>query len=43
MMRTPIWQPVDREGETIITVYRTPVTCGRDKDGKLVIDDRRKK
>lgn len=41
-MREPVWQPRDREGEIMITVYHTPVTIGRDKNGKVVVDDRRR-
>lgn len=40
-MREAYLYLVSKDGAHITTLYNTPVTCGRDKNGKLVIDDRR--
>lgn len=42
-MRDPRWVFTDRDGAITSVVYQTPVTIGRDKTGKVVVDDRRKK
>jgi hypothetical protein len=43
-MRKPIFESVNRDTDEVeITVYSTPVTVGRDKNGNVVIDDRRKR